>query len=139
MRRHELSDETWEVVSALIPARAGRPSTLGDRNFVNAVVWIAKTGAPWRDLPERFGNWKTIFNRFSDWTKQGLWESLFKALAFSDDEIGSLIDGSVVRAHQDSAGGSGGQKKTPSADHAAESLRKSTPSRTRKGGRSTSR
>ena len=85
----------------------------GDRNFVNAVVWIAKTGAPWRDLPERFGPWKTIFNRFSEWAKAGRWDGIFKALAISDDDVGSLMDGSVIRAHQDSCGGEGGPKKTP--------------------------
>jgi transposase len=73
MRRHELSDAHWNAISILLPTGPGRPSSLGDRNFVNAVVWIAKTGAPWRDLPERFGNWKTIFNRFAYWAKKGCW------------------------------------------------------------------
>jgi transposase len=113
MRRHELSDEQWAAISAVLPPKGrGRPSILGERNFVNAVVWICKTGAPWRDLPERFGCWKTIFNRFSDWTKRGIWKAVFKTLALTDDEIGSLFDGSNVRAHQDSCGGRGGQKKT---------------------------
>jgi transposase len=112
MHRHALTNEQWEVVLAVIPQGPGRPSELGDRNFINAVVWMAKTGAPWRDLPERFGPWKTIYNRFSYWAKRGVWEVMFKALAFTDDEIGSLLDGSVVRAHQDSAGGAGGPKKT---------------------------
>ena len=113
MRRHELTDAQWELVSNLIPRRRGRFALRGDRNFVNAVVWIAKTGAPWRDLPERFGPWKTIFNRFSEWAKAGRWDSIFKALAISDDDVGSLMDGSVIRAHQDSSGGEGGPKKTP--------------------------
>lgn len=113
MRRHELTDEQWEKVAALISGGRGRPSARGDRNFVNGVVWIAKTGAPWRDLPERFGSWKTIFNRFSEWAKAGRWDDIFKALAISDDDVGSLMDGSVIRAHQDSCGGKGGQKKTP--------------------------
>jgi transposase len=112
MRRHELTETQWELVSSLIPRRRGRISSLGDRNFVNAVVWIAKTGAPWRDLPERFGPWKTIFNRFSEWAKAERWDAIFKALALTDDEVGCLIDGSVIRAHQDSCGGDGGPKKT---------------------------
>ena len=119
MRRHELTDAQWELVSRLIPRRRGRISSMGDRNFINAVVWIAKTGAPWRDLPERFGPWKTVFNRFSEWAKSGRWNAIFKTLAITDDEIGSLIDGSVIRAHQDSCGGKGGAKKTPSAAHEA--------------------
>ena len=113
MRRHELADAQWELISGLVTRQRGRPSDLGDRNFINAVVWIAKTGAPWRDLPERFGPWKTIFNRFSEWAKAGRWDAIFKALAITDDEVGSLIDGSVIRAHQDSCGGKGGTKKTP--------------------------
>ena len=112
MRRHELTDQQWEKVDALIHRGRGRPSARGNRNFVNAVVWIAKTGAPWRDLPERFGIWKTIFNRFSEWAKAGRWDNIFKALAISDDDVGSLMDGSVIRAHQDSCGGEGGPKKT---------------------------
>ena len=76
------------------------------------MIWIAKTGAPWRDLPERFGSWKTMYDRFSEWSKAGRWGTIFKALAITDDEIGSLMDGSVVRAHQDSCGGDGGPKKT---------------------------
>ena len=67
MRRHELTDAQWATLVSVIPSGLGRPSERGDRNFVNAVVWIAKTGAPWRDLPERFGVWKTIYNRFAEW------------------------------------------------------------------------
>jgi|SRR6478735_2965588 len=138
MRRHELSDEQWDTVEALLePVRFGRPSSRGDRNFVNAVVWIAKTGAPWRDLPERFGHWRTIYNRFSNWAKSGKWEAIFKALSMGKDEIGSLLDASIVRAHQDSSGGTGGQKKTTSGGHAAVSRPRSTPSSTPRGARST--
>jgi transposase len=75
--------------------------------FVNAVMWRLKTGAPWRDIPERYGPWKTIYNRFARWAKRGVWEAAFKALRI-DDDVGSLIDGTVVRAHQDAAGGKGG-------------------------------
>src|SRR3984957_3724310 len=130
MRRHELGDNPWKVVVGVLPRGLGRPSARGDRNFVNAVVWIAKTGAPWRDLPERFGNWKTIFNRFAEWSKRGVWAAIFKALAFSDDEVGSLVDGSIVRAHQDLCGGNGGPKKTPLGAHSPASPHKSTPSAT---------
>ena len=126
MRRHELTDEEWEKLQPLVQFRLGRPSLRGDRNFVNAVVWIAKTGAPWRDLPERFGNWKTIFNRFSEWAKAGRWEAIFKSLALSEDDVASLMDGSEVRAHQDSCGGQGGPKKTRSVARAGASPRKST-------------
>lgn len=85
---------------------------MGDRNFVNAVVWIAKTGAPWRDLPERFGPWKTVYNRFLRWAKKDAWQDIFRSLCINDDDVGAILDGSVVRAHQDAAGGRGGSKKT---------------------------
>ena len=126
MRRHELTDAQWKVVSDLLPRGPGRPAVRGDRNFVDAVVWIAKTGAPWRDLPERFGSWKTVFNRFSRWTTRGTWEGIFKALSFNLDDVAALMDGSVVRAHQDSCGGRGGPKKMQSGGRVAGSPRRST-------------
>ena len=70
-------------------------------------MWRLKTGAPWRDIPERYGPWQTTYNRFARWARRGVWEKVFKALRI-DDDIGSLIDGTVVRAHQDAAGGKGG-------------------------------
>lgn len=139
MHRHELTDQEWAEISTLLGARTGPPSLRGDRNFINAVLWIAKTGAQWRDLPERFGPWKTIFNRFDRWAKANKWRNIFHALALSDDEVGVLLDGSVVRAHQDAAGGKGGPQKTRLVGRAAASRRSSTSSRTRKGDRSTSR
>ena len=112
MRRHELNEEQWKKVEAVLVIGAGRPSKNGDRNFINAVHWIAKTGAPWRDLPERFGPWSTIHNRFLRWSEKGRWQEIFDALALSDDDVGAIMDGTIVRAHQDSCGGAGGVKKT---------------------------
>ena len=74
---------------------------------MNAVMWRLNTGAPWRDIPERYGPWKVTYNRFARWAKRGVWERVFKALCV-DDDVGSLIDGTVVRAHQDAAGRRGG-------------------------------
>ena len=74
MQRHELDAAQWASVEAVLPRRVGRPSKAGDRHFVNAVLWIAKTGSPWRDLHPRFGPWKTIYNRFRSWAQQGLWK-----------------------------------------------------------------
>lgn len=113
MRRHELPDAQWAKVEELLPPPGpGRPSTRGDRNFINAVVWIAKTGAPWRDLPERFGSWKTIYNRFHRWANHDVWREIFRAVAVADENAAGILDASVVRAHQDAAGGRGGPKKT---------------------------
>ena len=107
MHRHELTDVQWEKVKDLLPVQPGPRSRRGDRAFVNAVMWRLKTGAPWRDIPERYGSWKTTYNRFARWARRGVWEQVFKALCI-DDDVGSLIDGTVVRAHQDAAGGKGG-------------------------------
>lgn len=71
-------------------------------------MWRVKTGAPWRDIPERYGPWKTIYNRFARWAARGVWERIFKELQLEVDDVGSLLDGSDVRAHQDAAGGKGG-------------------------------
>lgn len=80
----------------------------GDRLFVDAVLYRAKTGVPWRDLPPHFGPWKTIYNRFWNWARAGRWEAIFVELQLEVDETGSIADGTVVRAHQDAAGGKGG-------------------------------
>ena len=99
--------------------------------FINAVIYRAKTGIPWRDLPERFGPWKSVCNRFANWAKAGVWELMFAALSIEleeDDEEGSIVDASVIRAHQDAAGGKGGSRKML-WDTLAEVFRqKSTPS-----------
>ena len=107
MHRHELTDVQWKRIEPLLP-RHGRRSNRGDRSFLNAVVWLMKTGSPWRDLPDRYGNWKTVYNRFANWAKAGHWERIFKALQIRIDPGGSLLDASIARAHQDAAGGKGG-------------------------------
>lgn len=111
--RHELTDEQWDVIQELLnanPDKRGRPSKIGDRQFINAVLYIQAVGCPWRDLPTQYGPWKTIFNRFSRWSANGLWAALFESMrdALDNESVGSLVDGSIVRAHQDSCGGRGG-------------------------------
>ena len=109
MNRHSLSDAQWEMLQAVLPrGRPGPTSKLGDRVFVEAVLYRARTGIPWRDLPERFGPWKTVYNRFDNWSKRGVWDKVFKALQIEIDPSCSIADASIVRAHQDSAGGKGG-------------------------------
>jgi transposase len=108
--RHELSDQQWERIKEFLPTRRGRPSKKGNRSFINAVLFWAKTGIPWRDLPKRYGPWKTVFSRFDRWAKRGVWEKLFKELQVDIDPDGSMADASIVRAHQHAAGGKGGRK-----------------------------
>ena len=127
MHRHELVDWQWQKVEALIH-RYGRRSKLGDRSFMNAVIFALKTGTPWRDLPERYGNWKTVYNRFANWSKARRFERIFKALQLRVDRTGSLVDATIARAHQDAAGGKGGPKSTNWVVHVVDSRRRSMQS-----------
>lgn len=138
MHRHALTDEQWRRLQAILPKRkAGPEATRGDRLFIEAVLFRAKTGLPWRDLPERFGPWKSVYNRFSNWAKKGHWATIFKELQLEVDEAGSIVDGSVVRAHQDASGGKGGSNAMPWAVLEEVFQRSSMPSSTRKAVRST--
>ena len=114
MERHALRDDQFARIEHLLPGRpgtVGRNSDLGNRLFVDAVIWKFRVGTPWRDLPERFGGWCNTHRRFSRWAVSGVWESLFKALADDPDNEYAMIDATIVRAHQHSAGA---QKKTAS-------------------------
>ena len=140
MQRHALTDEQWARLQPLLPTRReGRKATRGDRLFVDAVIFRAKTGIASRDLPERFGNWKSVYNRFRNWAEKDCWAQIFRELRIDVDDTASIADGSVVRAHQDASGGKGGSKAML-LDALEEVFRpRSTRSSTRKGARSTSR
>ena len=105
MRRHEISDEQCERIKDLLPGQAGHPGVTAKDNrlFLNAVLWIAKTGAPWRDLPERFGPWGSVWKRFDRWAKTGVWKRVFEELQDPDLEW-VILDSTVIRAHQHAAG-----------------------------------
>ena len=105
MRRHEIKDEDWERIKDMLPGQPGDPGVTAKDNrlFINAVLWIAKTGAPWRDLPERFGPWGSVWKRFDRWAKKGVWKRVFEGLQDPDLEW-IIIDSTVVRAHQHAAG-----------------------------------
>jgi transposase len=138
VHRHALTDKQWKRLQKVIPKRRPGPVS-DDRLFIDAVLYRAKTGCPWRDLPERFGPWKSVFNRFNNWSERGLWQQVFEQLRRDDDPVGSIIDGSNVRAHQDASGGKGGSNPMLWAALEEVFRPKSTPSRTRKVSRSTSR
>ena len=140
MRRHALTEEQWVRLQKVLPEqKTGPASTLGDRPFIEAVLFRAKTGMPWRDLPERFGPWKSVYNRFNNWARKGHWATIFKELQLEIDDVGSIVDGSVVRAHQDASGGKGGSSEMLWAALEEVFQPSSTPSSTRNQGRSTSR
>src|SRR5487761_2575475 len=121
MRRYGLRDDQWDRIEALLPGRKGAVGVTAsdNRRFVEAVLYRYRAGVPWRDLPERFGDWKNIHTRFSRWAASGVWESLFKTLADDPDNEYAMIDATIVRAHQHSAGArkKGGATK-PSAARA---------------------
>jgi len=119
--RRELTDAQWARIEKLVPGKKGDKGRHGDDNrlFVDAVLWIARTGSPWRDLPDAFGNWNSVFQRFRRWAKKGIWESLFKALVENPDFEYLIIDSSIVRAHQHAAGAKGAAKIRRSGARAA--------------------
>jgi transposase len=140
MQRHALTDAQWRRLQRFLPRQKSGPAArLGDRIFIEAVLFRAKTGLPWRDLPERFGPWKSIYNRFSNWAKKGHWAAIFQELQLEVDDVGSIVDGSVVRAHQDASGGKGGSDEMLWAALEEVFRPNSTPSSTRRAARSTSR
>ena len=111
MRRHELTDQQWEQIRPHLPGQKHHPGKTAQDNllFVNAVFWIAKTGAPWRDLPERFGIWNSVFQRYNRWCKRRVWQRILEALGGDPDLEHLLLDSTIVRAHQHAAGAKGGE------------------------------
>ena len=105
MRRYELTEEQWRQMEHLLPGREGCRGVRAEDNFlfVNAIIWMARTGAPWRDLPDRFGNWNSVFQRFSRWTKQGVWRKVFETIQDPDLEC-LILDSTTIRAYQPAAG-----------------------------------
>jgi transposase len=105
LRRHEIQDEDWGRIKGMLPGPAGDPGVTAQDNrlFINAVRWIAKTGAPWRDWPGRFGPWGSARKRFDRRAKEGVWERVLEAPGDPDLEW-LIIDSTVVRAHQHAAG-----------------------------------
>jgi transposase len=112
VKRYELSDGQWERVRDLLPGKVGDPGRSGrdNRQFVNGVLWVLRSGAHWHDLPERYGKWKTVHTRFSRWAKAGVWERIFEALIRDRDNQYLMLDTTLVRAHQQAATGKGGPK-----------------------------
>ncbi len=104
-RRHELSEEQWEAIRDRLPGKAGDPgrTAADNRLFVNAVLYVARTGIPWRDLPERFGHWNSVWRRFDRWCAKGVWAELADALG--DPDLEELhLDSSSVKAHLSACG-----------------------------------
>lgn len=139
MHRHALTHAQWARIEALLPRSRGRQATRGDRLFVDAVLFRARTGIPWRDLPERFGPWKSVYNRFANWAAKDAWADIFRELQVGVDDSASIVDASVIRAHQDASGGKGGSNAMLWAALEEVFRPNSTRSSTRKHAHSTSR
>jgi transposase len=123
MRRYALRDDQWDRIRQLLPGREGHVGVTArdNRLFIEAVLYRYRAGIPWRDLPERFGDWKNVHRRHSRWAASGVWKRLFQALASDADNEYATIDSTIVRAHQHSAGAlKKGAKRKPSADPAAD-------------------
>jgi transposase len=121
LERRVLSDEKWERVAPLCAGKVGDPGRSGEDNrlFLEAVLWIARTGSPWRDLPAAFGSWNSIFKRFRRWALKGTFERIFNSLSGDLDFEYALIDGTIIRVHQHGTGAKGGRPIRPSGDRAA--------------------
>lgn len=112
MDRDVLTDSQWARIENLLPGRVGHVGATSPDNrlFLEAVLWIIRTGAPWRDLDERrFGHWRVVYNRFNRWSKSSVWEKVFTALSDDPDFEYVMIDSTIVRAHQHAAGAKGGR------------------------------
>jgi transposase len=120
MRRYALRDEQWERIKDLLPGRDGHVGVTAKDNrlFVEAVLYRYRAGIPWRDLPERFGPWKVVPTRFSRWAVRGVWKKVFQHWAGDADNEYAMIDSTIVRAHQHSAGAQKKRGKTKPSDAA---------------------
>ncbi len=106
-RRYEVTDEEWQRLEGYFDHSAikkmGRPRN-DERQMLNGILWIARSGAPWRDLPERYGAWSSVYRRFKEWQESGLFRQIFKELAEDADLQDASLDSTYIKAHQASAG-----------------------------------
>jgi transposase len=113
MIRHKITDESWERIKDLLPLerskRRGRPAK-DNRTMTDAILWILYTGAPWRDLPEEYGPWNSVYSRFRLWIEKGIWRKMLDKLSEDRDMENIMIDGSYVRVHQHGTGARGGSR-----------------------------
>ena len=111
MSRHDISDEKWAVIGPMLEKK--KTETRGrkrkdDRLMFNGILWILKTGAPWRDLPAEFGPWNTVHKRFLEWTRLEVWDDILRMLSIKADQDALIIDATFVRVHQHATGAKGG-------------------------------
>lgn len=111
-RRHDISDRTWGVLEPLLPGRRGGWGGVAKDNrlFINAIFWILRTGAPWRDLPPDYGHWKNVHRRFCRWRDNRVWENLLEQLIVDPDFEWLMIDATHIKVHPHASGAIGGNQ-----------------------------
>ena len=111
-RRHDITDQVWALLQPHLPGREGAWGGVAknNRQFINAVFWILRTGAPWRDLPPAYGGWKNTQRRFCRWRDKGVWESLLEQLIVEPDYEWLMIDASHIKVHPHATGARGGNQ-----------------------------
>ena len=112
VKRYELSEAQWTRIAPLLPGKVTDPgrTAADNRLFVNGVLWVLRSGAFWQHLPERYGKWKSVHARFTRWAKNGVWEKVFAELIKARDNKYLMLDSTLVRVHQQAAGGKGGPR-----------------------------
>ena len=138
MGRYELTDREWKAIEPHLPNKPRGVPRVDDRRVLNGIFWVLRSGAPWADLPERYGPRTTVYNRFNRWRKAGVWDRLMDAIVEAHDGEVQMIDTSIVRVHQQGATAKRGVKIDVWVVPEADSPPKSTRSSTRMGARSSS-
>ena len=129
MARFDLTDAEWSIIAPLLPGaegkKNGRPRP-DDRKILNGIFFVLRTGTPWRDLPERYGPYTTVYNRFNRWSKAGIWAGILSQVMAYDATDIQCIDSTTAKAHRCAAGGKGGPRRKPSARAVVDARPKST-------------
>ena len=127
MARFDLSDDEWAVIEPLLPKKGRGPARRDDRTVLNGIFYILRTGAPWRDLPERYGPHTTAYKRYVRWGERGIWREIFEALVTECEDALVFVDSSIVKAHRAAAGAIGGSFARVLDAHAAVAAVRFTP------------
>ena len=122
MIRKLLKDDQWERIAPLLPGKEGDPGRSGEdnRRFVEGVLWLVRTGVPWRDLPPHFGKWGSVWKRFKRWAEKGVFKRIFDELSADPDFEYALVDGTIIKVHRHATGAKGGLSIRPSASRGAD-------------------
>ena len=134
--RYDLTDSEWNVIEPLLPMDRRGPKPKNNRQILNGMFYILRTG--WRDLPERYGPYTTVYNRFIRWRKAGIWDRMMDTIVKAHDGKVQMIDSSIVRVHQHASGVKKRVELVAWAEVEAASPRRSTPASMRRAARSAS-